>query len=189
MQEQDENRIIQQLRSGDEEAFERLYRTYHKRLYSFVFKYLKSRELAEDAVHDTFIKLWMNRTRVTKNIRGFLFTSARNHVINMIRNNKRKVLKHIQIAQQKSASGHKTDDIILYSEYQKILARGLEELPPGKREIFKLKTVQGLANGDIARQLDISIHTVKSQYYEASRFIKKYLDDHADIRTGGRESG
>lgn len=183
------NISIQQLKSGDEQAYEKIYLFYHKRLYSFAFKYLKSKELAEDAVHDTFIKLWEHRQNITTSIKGFLFTSVRNHVMNMIRNNRKKVLKHIQLENQKTPRLNKTDEKILYSEYQKILARGLNELPDGKKEIFKLKSVQGLTNQEIADKLDISIHTVKSQYYQASKFIREYLDKHADIRMKEPGSG
>lgn len=185
----EENIALQQLRAGNEEAYEKLYHCYHKRLYSFAFKYLKSRELAEDAVQDTFIKLWEHRKTITISIKGFLFTSARNHVMNMIRNKKRKVLKHIQLEQQETNTSNSTEEVILYSEYQQIFARGLEKLPDGKKEIFRLKTVQGLSNQEIASRLDITIHTVKSQYYQASKFIKEYLNEHAGIGMKETESG
>lgn len=189
MSEKEEKRILRRLKLGDNGVFEELYLRYHKRLYGLAFKYLKSRELAEDAVHDTFIKLWEKRSSIHSDLKGFLFTSVRNHVLNMIRNHKRKVLKHIQIEQQRKKSSNKTEDVIIYSEYQQILARGLKELPDGKREIFNLKTVQKLSNQEIADQLGISIHTVKSQYYHASKFIKEYLGEHADIQMHARESG
>lgn len=189
MSDNEEKIILQRLRLGDNEVYEKIYHRYHKRLYGFAFKYLKSHELAEDAVHDTFIKLWENRKTIQSNIKGFLFTSVRNHVMNMIRNKKRKVLKHIQIELQRKKSSNKTEDVIIYSEYRQILARGLNELPEGKREIFNLKTVQNLSNREIAQQLNITVHTVKSQYYEASRFIKEYLDQHAGIQTRARGNG
>ena len=189
MLEKEERITIQRLKLGDSKAYEKLYHRYHKRLYGLAFKYLKSHELAEDAVHDTFIKLWDKRSSIHSNFKGFLFTSVRNHVMNMIRNNKQKVLKHIQLEHQRKKSSNKTEDVIIYSEYQQILARGLKQLPDGKREIFRLKTVQCLSNREIAERLNITIHTVKSQYYDASNFIKQYLDDHADIKIKARESG
>lgn len=185
MSEKEENITIHQLRMGNEEAFEKLYHLYHKRLYSYAFKYLKSHELSEDAVHDTYIKLWDHREKITSNIRGFLFATIRNHVMNLIRNKKRKVLKHIQIERNRVKSSNKTEDLILYSEYQKILSAGLDQLTDSKREIFHLKTVQGLSNKEIADQLNITKRTVKSQYYHASKFIKAYLDKHAGIKMNG----
>lgn len=189
MSDKEEKNILQRLRSGDNEAYEEIYHRYHKRMYGFAFKYLKSHELAEDAVHDTFIKLWENRETIQSNIKGFLFTSVRNHVMNMMRNKKRKVLKHIQIELQRKKSSNKTEEVIIYSEYRQILARGLDELPEGKREIFNLKTDRNLSNREIAQQLDITVHTVKSQYYEASKFIRDYLDKHAGIQMRARGNG
>ncbi|MEX0660199.1 MAG: RNA polymerase sigma-70 factor [Balneolaceae bacterium] len=189
MKDINEKLALQKLRIGDEEVYEKLYYCYHKRLYSFAFKYLKSKELAEDAVQDTFIKLWEQRRTITTSVKGFLFTAARNHVLNMIRNKKRKVLKHIELERQKINTENKTEEIILYSEYQKILAKGVEKLTEGKKEIFNLKTVHGLSNSEVANHLDITINTVKSQYYQASKFIREYLNEHADIDSKKSDSG
>lgn len=181
MPEFDDNILLAQLKSGSDQAYEIIYHRYHKRLYSFVYKYLKSRELSEDAVHDVFIKLWDNRLSITSNMKGFLFSSAKNHVLNMIRNNKRKVLKHVQMEQQKSTSSNRTEEIILYSEYRRILLEGLQELPSGKRAVFEMKSESEMSNSEIAEKMGITENTVKSQYYQASKFIKQYLSDHAGI--------
>ncbi len=181
MPQTDEQILLAKLKSGSDDAFELIYHQYHKRLYSFAFKYLKSRELSEDAVHDIFVKLWDNRHSINSDIKNYLFSSVRNHVLNLIRNNKRKVLKQIQLEQQKSKAVNRTEDVILYSEYRKILMRGLSELPPGKRDIFQMKSEKEMSNSEIAQKMGITVNTVKSQYYHASKFIKEYLSEHADI--------
>jgi RNA polymerase sigma-70 factor (family 1) len=185
MPDKEDKKSIHRLQQGDKQVFRDYYDLYNKRLYSFAFQYLKSRELAEDAVQDIFLKLWVHRREVNSSIKGFLFTSVRNHVLNMIRNNKSKMLKKIQLEQQRKQTDNRTENEVLYSEYQKILTRTLEELPDGKREIFELKTYQGLSNEEIAAKLDITIHTVKSQYYQASKFVKIYLEEHAGIKAKG----
>ncbi|TVR13176.1 MAG: RNA polymerase sigma-70 factor [Balneolaceae bacterium] len=179
---QNDNQILlAKLRSGSDDAFELIYHQYHKRLYSLAFKYLKSKELSEDAVHDVFVKLWDNRQSVNSDIKNYLFSSVRNHVLNMIRNNKRKILKQIQFEQQKIKPVNRTEEVILYSEYRKILMRGLSELPQGKRDIFQMKSEKEMTNSEIAQKMGITVNTVKSQYYHASKFIKEYLSEHADI--------
>lgn len=179
-----DKQLLYRIRLGDEEAYKILYNTYHKRIYSLAFKYLKSRELAEDAVQETFIKLWENRTAVSVNVKGYLFTSARNHVFNMIRNQKKKIIRKIRAEHSEALVSNKTEDVILYSEYRSIYNEALNLLTDGKREIFELKTVQQLTNQQIADKLDISIHTVKSQYYHASKFVKEHLRTHAGIHNG-----
>ncbi len=177
----DDKILLAKLKSGSDDAFELIYHHYHKRLYSFAFKYLKSKELSEDAVHDVFVKLWDNRFSVNSDIKNYLFSSVRNHVLNMIRNKKRKVLRHIQLEQQKIKPVNRTEEVILYSEYRKILLQALAELPEGKREIFQMKSEKEMSNSEIAKEMGITINTVKSQYYHASKFIRQYLNDHADI--------
>lgn len=184
MTKQSDKQLLNRIRLGDEEAYKSLYNAYYKRIYSLAFKYLKSRELAEDAVQETFIKLWENRTAVSVNVKGYLFTSARNHVLNMIRNQKKKIVQKIREEHRASLSSNKTEDVILYSEYRTIYNDALNLLTDGKREIFQLKTFHQLTNQEIADKLNISIHTVKSQYYHASKFIKKHLQTHAGIHNG-----
>lgn len=46
------------LRKRDQEAFEMIYRKYHRYLYALAMKYLKNTHLAEDAVQHVFVKLW-----------------------------------------------------------------------------------------------------------------------------------
>lgn len=143
MPEPEDKDLLQRLKEGQEQAFVEIYHLYHKRLFSFAIKYLKSRELAQDAVQAAFIKLWENRQKIESSVRGFLFTTARNHILNMIRNDHRRILKKVQLEQQKVMPRNETEEVILYSEYQRILNEGLAELPPGKREIFELKTSGG----------------------------------------------
>lgn len=183
MSDKDTDQILIQLRLGDEQAYEKIYHLYHERLYCFAYTYLKSRELSEDAVQDAFIKLWENRSSISSNIKAFLFTTTRNHVLNMIRNQKRTVLKSVKYEQQKSSRSNQPEYIVLYSQYQDILDKGLNQLPEGKREIFNMKSDLGLTNNEIANELGITIHTVKSQYYQASKFIREYLSRHAEINT------
>ncbi|PKD43495.1 hypothetical protein CWD77_07955 [Rhodohalobacter barkolensis] len=183
MRDFDTDKLLIQLRLGDEQAYEKIYSRYHKRIYCFAFSYLKSRVLSEDAVQVVFIKLWENRSSISSNIKAFLFTTTRNHVLNMIRNQKGKVLKSIKYEQQKTSSSNQPEYIVLYSQYQAILDKGLEQLSEGKREIFNMKSNLGLTNSEIANELGITIHTVKSQYYQASKFIREYLSRHAGIKT------
>lgn len=56
------------------------------------------------------------------------------------------------------------------------LCRSLvEELPPARREIFKLSRFERLSNKEIALRLSISERTVETQLYRATRFLKRKL--------------
>lgn len=173
--------LLGRLKSNDEQAFQEVYHHYHPQLFSFAFRYLKCDVRSEDVVQDAFMKLWDHRQRLESNIKGFLFTTAKNRAINKIRNNKRKRNHHNQLMYVSDSSVSGTADVLIYSDYTRILQEALDSLPEGKRTIFDLKTTDGLSNQAVADKLGITINTVKSQYYQASRYVKKYLDEHAGI--------
>ncbi len=178
-----EKEKLQKLKEGDEECFKNVYDEFHRPLYGIAFKYLKSKDLAEDAVHDVFVKLWNHRKELDKtgSLKGFLFTSIKNHVLNMIRDRKRDVKKNQSYASLRKVKKNSTKAKITLKNYQQVFKKGLEKLPEGKRKIFSMKMNQDVSNKDIAQKLDISVNTVKSQYYKASQFIKDHLSQHTDI--------
>ncbi len=178
-----EQEKLQKLKDGDEECFRKIYDEYHRRLYGIAFKYLKSKELAEDAVHDVFVKLWNHRKELDEkgSLKGFLFTSVKNHVLNMIRDHKKEVQKNQKYATLKPVKKNNTEADITLQNYKRVFEAGLQELPKGKRKIFNMKMEHDVSNKDIAQELDISVNTVKSQYYKASQFIKDHLSEYTDI--------
>lgn len=175
--------LIKGLKENDEHSFRKIYDKYHKSIYGIAFKYLKSHSLAEDAVHDIFIKLWDYRHKLDEqqSLKGFLFTSTKNHVLNMIRDRKRDDEKNRGYSRLQSVSTNKTVARLTFENYKKVFQHCLEKLPEGKQEIFKMKMNEGISNKQIADRLDISVNTVKSQYYKASKFIKEQLSEHTDL--------
>lgn len=182
----EEKKLIRQLKKDDELAFRKIYLEYHKELYTVAVKYLRSKELAEDAVHDIFVKLWDNRNNLNSSgsLSGFLFTALENHVLNIIDARKRKSGKKAKLSKEKDQEKKASDNIPPISEYQKLYHEAIDKLPPARRQVFELRIKEGLTNKEVADYRGISIHTVKSQFYKASKFIREYVSEHVDENTG-----
>jgi len=71
---------------GDTAAFKELYNYYHPQLYRFSLRYVKSPFLAEEVVHDVFVKVWENRHTLdeSRSIRSYLYTICKNHMLNVL---------------------------------------------------------------------------------------------------------
>jgi RNA polymerase sigma-70 factor (family 1) len=171
------------IRDGNEEAFREIYDRYHVQMFFIAKKYVKDKSLAEDAVQDIFVKLWEKRSRLddTKPIRGFLFTMLRNHVLNMIRDRKKEIVSVAEVSMELMPKENLTEDDLIYKEYHEVVKKGLDELSDRKREVFELKAYSGHTNSEVAEMLKINIRTVKTHYYNSSRFIRNYLKNHAGI--------
>jgi RNA polymerase sigma-70 factor (ECF subfamily) len=178
--------LLKRLKTGDEKAFRKIYLKYHKQLYSVAVRYLRSRELAEDAVHDVFVKLWNHRTELDAkgSLKGFIFTAVKNHVLNMISSNKRKLKRNIAFTYEQENSNTKAANIIVLSQYHEVYQAAIEHLPKKRREVFELRTRDGLTNKEAAAYLEVSVHTVKSQYYKATNFIREYVNKNMSMQTG-----
>jgi RNA polymerase sigma-70 factor (family 1) len=170
-----DNHLLSDLVRGDEDAFRQVYQKYHKPLYFIAVRYLKEPSLAEDAVQEVFVKLWINRLNLNGqlSLKGFLFTTLKNHVLNVIRHYK------VLISQNATAS-YVTDRQYEWEEYTHLVEAGIEKLSPQRREIFRLRTFDGLDNAQVADRLGLSINTVKFQFSQASKFMREFLKNQAD---------
>ncbi len=174
---------IVKIRQGDEEAYRDVYDLYHIQMFYIAKKYVKEKNLAEDAVQDVFVKLWEKRSTLDENksLKGFLFTMLKNHVLNILRDMKKGTVSISKISESALPCHSCTDDQVIYKDYQNILEKGLNELSNRKREVFELKTIKGYSNPEIAEILEINIRTVKTHYYNSSKFMKLYFRNHLDV--------
>ncbi|MFP4094433.1 MAG: RNA polymerase sigma factor [Cyclobacteriaceae bacterium] len=83
----DHKELVARLKGGNHAAFKSIFFMYNQSLRTFAIKELKSEELAEDAVQEVFVKLWLNRENLDPDLslKGFLFTCLKNHILNAIR--------------------------------------------------------------------------------------------------------
>ncbi|MDX1642220.1 MAG: RNA polymerase sigma-70 factor, partial [Balneolaceae bacterium] len=166
--------LAKKIRTGNNKAFRELYDRYHVQMYYIAKKYVKSSDLAKDAVQEIFVKLWEKRDLIdeTKSIKGFLFIMLRNHVLNMIRDKKDEIISISIVRIHNLPTRNLTEDELVYKEYHDIVEKGLKELSDRKREVFELRTLQGHSNSEVADLLNINIRTVKTHFYKSSKFMR-----------------
>src|SRR5690606_25373825 len=79
--------IVPLLQSGDETAFETIYRLYANNLYIIARSYLSDNAAAEDIVQEVFVRLWDHRKEIhiKSNIHGYLFRMVKNKCLDSLR--------------------------------------------------------------------------------------------------------
>lgn len=171
-----DNELASRIKQGNQLAFATIYDKYHKQLYALALRYLKNREMAEDVTQEVFINLWSNRSRLveTLNLKSFLFTTAKNLILNTIRNNQRAIEKNYEILMDSMFEETDFDQLEESHEMTSIIEKAVEALSPQRKIIFYLKTTEALSNQEIGQQLNISVNTVKVQYYQILKEIRAY---------------
>lgn len=161
-------------------AFDIIYKKYSRRLYGFVFRYVKQETYAEEIVQEVFMKIWEGRDKINiySSFESFLFTIAHNATVNLLKKRvtEQKYVEHVKSLQYIDETYELTDEIH-YKDLKNKFQDLLNELSPRQKEIFQLSREEGLSHKEIAEKLGISINTVKNHLVATLSFLKSKLDN------------
>ena len=165
---------MERFRQGDSLIFKTVFDGLYHSLYLFTNRFLNNLDASEDIVQEAFCALWNHREEMESviHIKSFLYSVTRNTVLNYI--------KHQKIRLRYEQSLHDLEDktlfeyFIIEEEVERILLKTQENLPPKCKRIFIL-AIQGKNNDEIAKELNISVNTVKTQKKIAYRTLKDYI--------------
>ena len=164
---------MERFRQGDSLIFKTVFDGLYHSLCLFTNRFLNNLDASEDIVQEAFCALWKHREAMESviHIKSFLYSVTRNTVLNYI--------KHQKIRLRYEQSLHDLEDktlfeyFIIEEEVERILLKTQENLPPKCKRIFIL-AIQGKNNDEIAKELNISVNTVKTQKKIAYRTLKDY---------------
>ena len=165
--------IVTCLRKKDRSAFRYLYESYFSQMVFFAESYLYDEEEAKDLVQDLFFYIWDHSSSLPNviSLKNYLFTSLRNRCLNVLRD--RKIQDKHQDKLFEAQLFSRTEDVVLDEAVHQRLQEALNSLPEKCREILLLKVVEGKKNKEIAKQLNISEMTVKTQVQRAYRMLRE----------------
>jgi RNA polymerase sigma-70 factor (family 1) len=179
-----EHLLLKQIAERDENAFKFLFDLYKDRLFLYINGIIKSKEVAEEIVMDVFLKIWLGKEIVNQieNFDAFLFRVAYNKSIDFLRSAARDPkLRDLVWNEIQVAGGMNADQQVITREYEKKLREAIGQLSPQRRLVYQMSREKGFSHLDIARQLQLSKHTVSNHIVESQRFIRSYLTRHMDI--------
>lgn len=166
------------IKKGNEQAFTIAYHKYHKLLYVLAVRYLKDQELAADTVQFVFTKFWEFRSDliITISLKNYLYTMTKNHILNQIRSENNILSRNYEIAQMTPEYEDNILETIENNELMSAFYQAIDLLPEQKRKICVLKLKEKISNQEIADQMSLSIHTVKTHYAQSLKLLRAYLE-------------
>jgi RNA polymerase sigma-70 factor (ECF subfamily) len=184
-----EKEAIRQAQTGDGAAFEYLYRSHSRRVYSLCLRMIGNTAEAEELTQEAFLQVFrkINTFRGDSAFSTWLHRLAVNTVLMRLR---KKTVAAMPL--EDSSMGDEFDkqkkeygapDLALTGSIDRIqLELAIAQLPPGYKRAFVLHDVQGYEHREIAEMLGSSIGNSKSQLHKARTRLRKLL------REAGRES-
>ena len=164
---------IKALADGDREAFLSLYQHFFVALSLFARGFNVGHDEAEDIVQEVFCRLYDDRCLFENvaSLKAYLYGAVRNGCLNHIRDEHRRKNRESHFMAVLEDNRTFFDDIV-ESEVYRQLHQLLDELPHQCRVIFE-QTLQGATSEEIARAMDLSVETVKTQRKKAKRLLRE----------------
>jgi RNA polymerase sigma-70 factor, ECF subfamily len=165
--------LLRRMKQDDPDALKILFEKYYSLLCSFAFRFVKSIHLAEEAVSDVFLNIWLKKDNIEirTNLRTYLYTSVRNQSINYVKHHAFS-FENIDTADAQDAiSEFHPQAHVMYEELKNDIDALLRQLPEKRQIIFRMNRMDGLSYKEIAEILSISISTVQNQMVAAVKFI------------------
>jgi RNA polymerase sigma-70 factor (family 1) len=170
-----DSQLIDQLRSGDQNAFTAIYDRHCAALYRTALRILQDHELAKDVVQEAFISLFEKANENTiRNLQAYLYQVVKYQCFMQLRSGKISD-KHLSQINTIIAS-NEVEEELHAKELQLVLDESIAALPEKCREVFYLSRFESLSNKKIAERLNISHKTVENQITKALKILHVSLD-------------
>lgn len=164
---------------NDESAFEKIFLHYNADLYRLAFSFVRSKEISEEIISDTFVNIWRNRARLLEidNLKLYLYVSVKNLSIKYLSRNKTGHLISLDeiIINSSAASVITPEDQLVSKEITKIIEEAISSLPPKCRLIFRLVREHGLKYREVSQLLNISVKTIDAQMAIAAKRVSQSI--------------
>ena len=171
-----EEHIISGCQKGDRRFQEILYRQFAPKMYGICISYAGDRALAQDMLQEAFVKVFKNikQFKGEGSFEGWIRRIVVNTSIDTVRKTGN-INKLTVESDSPKANSQFTDNLALPNMQLKELMGYISKLPEGARVIFNLFALEGYTHKEIARELNISEGTSKSQYNRARGMLQDWL--------------
>ncbi|MCD2260261.1 RNA polymerase sigma factor [Psychroserpens luteolus] len=170
-----EQQIVELLAKGDKKALNLLYENYADSLYGVILKVTTNEELAQDALQETFVKVWKNSKKYdSKKAKLFtwLFRIAKNTAIDKLRSFNNRFEKEVQIDKSNVyilPTASLNQDVLDLKEH-------VARLDEKYQIVLKALFFEGMTQQEASEELDIPLGTIKSRLKIGLRELKKVYD-------------
>jgi RNA polymerase sigma-70 factor (ECF subfamily) len=182
----DERAWVDGLRKGDAAAFDCVFAGYRRRLYGYLVRMTRRRDVAEDLLQETFLRLAQHACKLERETRlgAWLFTVAHRLVVSWaraqaVRDQLAGDLPQREVADAGGSAGRSPLEALADSEAQLALERAFAALAPAYREVALLVGVEGMQPAEVAQILGQKPDAIRQRLARARIQLAGALGEHA----------
>lgn len=169
--------LWEQLRKGNRNAIEDLYRFNYQILYSYALKICGDKEMSKDCVQDLFVRLWEKRAQLNEvsKVRSYLLQSVWHAVVKVMKKQNRNL--------NLDENSHYPVEIVFPDEKRIIasqesddkrnkLNNALNKLSSRQKEIIFMQYYEGLTIDEIQQITELKYQSIKNLTHRAMLVLR-----------------
>lgn len=169
--------LVGQIREGRPDAFDALVKRYNARIYTHLFRMLRSREEAEDLTQEAFLRAYRHLPKydAARPFRNWLYAIATNAGLNALRARERRERIAAE-AKSPDAAGQPPAP----SERAERMADAIKRLPPQAAILIHLHYHEGMRIREAAEIAGMSENAAKVALCRARKSLRTMLEESAE---------
>ncbi|HET8905971.1 MAG TPA: sigma-70 family RNA polymerase sigma factor [Ktedonobacterales bacterium] len=171
-----DSELLARIAHGDRIALELLYARVRLSVFQYLMHLTSDPRNAEELLQDTLVAVWKNAHAFAgkSSVRAWIFGIARQRAFKRLRR-REPVYLTLEVADAESSGEMEPETALLASANRAELARALDQLSTGQREVLLLTFVHQLSYKEIAEVMNVPIGTIKSRLNGAKRSLRQLL--------------
>jgi RNA polymerase sigma-70 factor (ECF subfamily) len=159
---------------GSSESFLSVYESTKTRLHAYAIRLAGERDLAADAVQESYVRLYQNAGTITSPavVASWLFSTARNFLLNHQRLERR----FAPAEEDPTAMADPAPEPYEAEDQRAYLRRLVDALGPLHREAILLREYEGMSYGEIAKVTGVPVSTVKMRLFKARKALAERFE-------------
>ncbi len=173
-----DDELVARARRGDRDAFATLVERWQRPLFARALANTRRVEDADDLVQEAFFRAWQNLSKFKGDapFGAWILRILANLAIDRGRRSGREVGGADEWAAALPDRRPGPEEQLLAGEIAGAVREALDAIPPGrKREVFRMRFVEGKPIQEIARELAVHTGTVKVHLFRLTRDLRRRL--------------
>ncbi len=156
--------LFEAVKTGDENAFEVLFKLYYAVLCEQSCSIVADEMQAEEIVSDFLFKVWQNKQSIViqSSVKGYFVSAVRNMSLNHLKANSPQIVDLSKVAPAMESDEPQPLDAIISEESVQQWEKRIGALPQQRQKVFRMNKLDGMNYQQIAKELCLSEKTVRN---------------------------